>query len=195
MTPAIKVASSSPLKPCRAITPATMTTNAPVGPPIWTREPPSAEIRKPATIAVTNPSRGLAPLAIPSAIASGSATTATVSPAIASARRSARPYPSRSTVMSLGVNASPNRSDRPVMPLLSRLREGWKQRHVLRFVLDDDLRFQHLRQALEAVHRRQRFRAARVERRHALQRTRLASVVQIASQQDIARLQFHEHRH
>ena len=29
------------------MTPATMTTNAPVGPPIWTREPPSAEIRKP----------------------------------------------------------------------------------------------------------------------------------------------------
>ena len=31
--------------------PATTTTNAPVGPPIWVRDPPSAEIRKPVTIA------------------------------------------------------------------------------------------------------------------------------------------------
>jgi hypothetical protein len=37
--------------PKRATMPATMTTNAPVGPPIWVREPPSAEIRKPATTA------------------------------------------------------------------------------------------------------------------------------------------------
>jgi hypothetical protein len=29
-----------------------MTTKAPVGPPIWTREPPRAEMRNPATIAV-----------------------------------------------------------------------------------------------------------------------------------------------
>jgi hypothetical protein len=28
-----------------------MTTNAPVGPPIWTREPPSAEMTKPAMTA------------------------------------------------------------------------------------------------------------------------------------------------
>jgi len=30
----------------------TITTKAPVGPPIWTREPPSNEMRKPATMAV-----------------------------------------------------------------------------------------------------------------------------------------------
>ena len=41
-----------------------MTTNAPVGPPIWTREPPSAETRKPATIAVYSPRSGVTPLAI-----------------------------------------------------------------------------------------------------------------------------------
>ena len=33
---------------------ATTTTKAPVGPPIWYREPPSAEIRKPATIGAVN---------------------------------------------------------------------------------------------------------------------------------------------
>src|SRR3546814_14973802 len=36
----------------------TTTTKAPVGPPIWKRLPPSAEIRKPATTAVTRPLSG-----------------------------------------------------------------------------------------------------------------------------------------
>ena len=54
---------------------------APVGPPIWTREPPSAEIRKPATMAVQMPAVGLMPLAIAKAIASGRASTPTVRPA------------------------------------------------------------------------------------------------------------------
>src|SRR3546814_3050873 len=61
------------------------TTKAPVGTPTWTREPPRAEIRKPATTAVIKPLSGEAPLAMPKAMASGSATIATVSPAIASA--------------------------------------------------------------------------------------------------------------
>ena len=43
-----------PSTPWLATMPATITTNAPVGPPICTREPPSAEIRKPATIAVVD---------------------------------------------------------------------------------------------------------------------------------------------
>ena len=38
-----------------AMTPATTTMNAPVGPPIWTLLPPSSEIRKPPMIAVTSP--------------------------------------------------------------------------------------------------------------------------------------------
>ena len=52
MTPAISVTMARPLIPKRATIPATMTTNAPVGPPICVREPPSAEIRNPATTAV-----------------------------------------------------------------------------------------------------------------------------------------------
>src|SRR2546426_9288589 len=52
-------------------------TNAPVGPPICTRLPPSAEMRKPATIAVHNPRDGSTPEAIANPMASGSATTPT----------------------------------------------------------------------------------------------------------------------
>jgi hypothetical protein len=62
-----------------------MTMKAPAGPPICTLEPPSAEIRKPATIAVIRPCSGFKPLAIAKAIASGSATTPTVRPAPMSA--------------------------------------------------------------------------------------------------------------
>ena len=43
MTPAIIVTISRPDRPCLAMMPATMTTKAPVGPPIWMRE--SAEQR------------------------------------------------------------------------------------------------------------------------------------------------------
>ena len=64
--------------------------NAAVGPPICTFEPPKKEIRKPAMIAVCRPFSGVVPLAIASAIASGRAMIATVSPASASARRSPR---------------------------------------------------------------------------------------------------------
>ena len=52
MTPAIIVTISRPERPCLAMMPATMTTKAPVGPPIWMREPPSSDTRKPPTIAV-----------------------------------------------------------------------------------------------------------------------------------------------
>ena len=52
MKPAMSVAMTSPSTPCCCTIPDTITTNAPVGPPIWTREPPSSEMRKPATIAV-----------------------------------------------------------------------------------------------------------------------------------------------
>ena len=50
--PAISVTMARPLMPKRSTMPAMITTKAPVGPPIWVREPPSAEIRKPATTAV-----------------------------------------------------------------------------------------------------------------------------------------------
>jgi len=69
----------------------TTTTKAPVGPPIWTREPPSSDMNSPATTAVTRPRSGEAPEATPSAIASGKATIATVRPAMASLRSLSQP--------------------------------------------------------------------------------------------------------
>ena len=50
ITPAISVHMNRPSMPCAATMPETTTTKAPVGPPIWTRDPPSAEMMKPATI-------------------------------------------------------------------------------------------------------------------------------------------------
>src|SRR3954466_14593734 len=64
-----------------------MTTKAPVGPPIWVRDPPSADIRNPATTAVYKPACGVTPEAMPNAIASGRATRPTVIPARRSWRR------------------------------------------------------------------------------------------------------------
>ena len=52
MTPAMTVQMTSPSYPNCATMPETMTTNAPVGPPICTRLPPSAEMRNPPMIAV-----------------------------------------------------------------------------------------------------------------------------------------------
>ena len=50
-TPAIMVHMNRPSTPYSAMMPDTTTTNAPVGPPICTFEPPSAEIRNPVTTA------------------------------------------------------------------------------------------------------------------------------------------------
>jgi hypothetical protein len=76
--------------PYCAPTATTMGMKAAVGPPIWTRDPPSAEMRNPATMAVTMPAAGVELEAMPSAIASESATTPTVAPAARSGTRSAR---------------------------------------------------------------------------------------------------------
>ena len=54
---------------------------APVGPPICTELPPSAETVKPPKTAVISPTSGETPLAIAKAIAIGSATIPTISPA------------------------------------------------------------------------------------------------------------------
>ncbi len=70
--------------------PYTMTTNAPVGPPICTRLPPRNEIRKPATTAVTRPFSGETPEAMANAMASGIATMPTTTPAWTSARNCLR---------------------------------------------------------------------------------------------------------
>ena len=64
--------------------------NAPVGPPMQTFVPPSAEIRKPAITAVKMPAWGGTPEAMAKAIASGSATMPTVKPATASAAKFSR---------------------------------------------------------------------------------------------------------
>ena len=61
-------------------------TNAPVGPPIWTREPPMAETIAPPMIAVNRPRSGFTPEAMAKAIESGSAIVATLRPASRSRR-------------------------------------------------------------------------------------------------------------
>ncbi len=87
ISPDRKVARISPSGPCCATVAATRTMKAPAGPPIWKREPPSSDTRKPPTTAVCSPCAGVAPEAMAIAIDKGSATMATVSPAMASARR------------------------------------------------------------------------------------------------------------
>ena len=90
MSPAINEATMSPSGPCVATIGASNGTNAPAGPPTCTSEPPSAEIRIPATTEVKIPISGFSPEAIASAIASGRATRPTVAPAVRSASKSWR---------------------------------------------------------------------------------------------------------
>ena len=59
-----------------------------MGPPTCTLDPPRNEIKNPAITAVMSPLSGEAPEAIAKAMAKGSATIATVNPAIASLRKS-----------------------------------------------------------------------------------------------------------
>jgi len=106
ITPAISVATVRPSIPYFWTMPYTMTTNAPVGPPICTRDPPNAETMKPATIAVHRPRPGVTPLAIAKAIASGMATIPTIMPAVRSRVNWRRSYV-RSVVTSLGTNMVP----------------------------------------------------------------------------------------
>ncbi len=81
ITPAISAQTTSASGPCFITIGASSGTNAPAGPPICTREPPSAETRSPPMIAVKIPISGFRPDAIASASASGSATMPTVNPA------------------------------------------------------------------------------------------------------------------
>ena len=52
MAPAINVQMKRPCTPYWLMMPATTTTKAPVGPPMAVKEPPRADVRKPAAIAV-----------------------------------------------------------------------------------------------------------------------------------------------
>jgi hypothetical protein len=67
-----------------------MTMNAPAGPPTCTRDPPRAEIKKPAMMAVNKPASGFRPEAMANAMARGRATTLTVMPAPTSVIRRCR---------------------------------------------------------------------------------------------------------
>ena len=68
-----------------AITGTKTTVIAPVGPLTWNLDPPKTAANKPATIAVDIPAAADIPAVIPKPIARGSATMATVVPAIMSA--------------------------------------------------------------------------------------------------------------
>ena len=81
ITPAIIVAIMSPCIPKSPTMPATITMNAPVGPPIRNLDPPNTDTRNPAMIAVMSPCCGVTPLAIPNAMARGSAIMPTMTPA------------------------------------------------------------------------------------------------------------------
>src|ERR1035437_9944219 len=70
-----------------------MMTNAPVGPPIWTRDPLNAATMPPPIIAVKSPCSGFTPDAMANAIESGNATVMTVRPAIKSCRKRSLLYP------------------------------------------------------------------------------------------------------
>src|SRR5262245_35501788 len=81
MHPAMSVATCRPSMPYCAVIPASTAMKAPVGPEICTRVPPRSEVASPATIAVYRPCSGFAPEAMANAIASGSATMPTITPA------------------------------------------------------------------------------------------------------------------
>ena len=118
ITPAINVHMNSPSRPYVATMPDTTTTNAPVGPPICTREPPRAEIVKPAMAPQYRPVCGGSPEAMANAIASGRATRPTVTPAMRSAASNRGEYPSRqhSTSLGRGIGASARRRTAPTAP-------------------------------------------------------------------------------
>ena len=79
---------------------------APVGPPIWTDEPPRSDTMKPPIMAVIRPVSGDTPLAIPKAMAKGKATMPTITPAMRSAMKRSRLYP-LNTSSSFGLKYDP----------------------------------------------------------------------------------------
>ena len=78
------MATTRPSIPSCATIPATIVANAAVGPAICTLLPPSAEMTKPATIAVNIPASGPTPEASANAIDNGNAIIATIIPAVTS---------------------------------------------------------------------------------------------------------------
>ncbi len=86
ITPAISAQTASASGPCAMTMGASNGTNAPAGPPICTREPPSAETKKPPMMAVKMPVSGFRPDAMARAIDRGKATMPTIKPAVKSAK-------------------------------------------------------------------------------------------------------------
>ncbi|OQB88328.1 MAG: hypothetical protein BWX86_02686 [Verrucomicrobia bacterium ADurb.Bin122] len=86
IAPAMIVHSHNPPCPWLCSTLYVMMTNAPVGPPICTRDPPNSAINAPPMIAVNNPCSGVAPDAIAKAIDRGNASVIALSPAKKSCR-------------------------------------------------------------------------------------------------------------
>ncbi len=81
ITPAANVAASITGTPCWDTSPRTTVMNAAEGPDTWKRDEPKAAARNPPTTPETMPATGCAPEATAKAMHSGSATTATTSPA------------------------------------------------------------------------------------------------------------------
>ncbi len=106
ITPAIIVATIRPPSPKRCTIGTRMTTKAAVGPDTCIRDPPSAAMMAPATIAVYRPYCGGTPAAMASAIERGRATTPTTIPARRSFRRSFLVYPSSSASRSAEAGRS-----------------------------------------------------------------------------------------
>ena len=84
MTPAIIVHMNRPSMPCSATMPATTTTKAPVGPPICVAGAAERGDEEAGDDRAVDPACGGRPDAIANAIASGSATMPTVTPAMRS---------------------------------------------------------------------------------------------------------------
>ena len=117
-TPAIIVTIISPDMPCCAMMPATITTNAPVGPPICTRDPPSSDTTRPPTMAVYKPASGVVPEAMPKAMASGRATRPTVRPAMTSEVSALVVYPEARASRRRGRSRVRSRSDSSELTVL-----------------------------------------------------------------------------
>jgi hypothetical protein len=86
MIPASIPTASTPCAPCVWTIGTSTTVIAPVGPETWRLDPPKAAAIAPAITAVVSPAAAPRPEEIPNPSASGSATIATVRPAIRSRR-------------------------------------------------------------------------------------------------------------
>jgi hypothetical protein len=95
----------NPFRPNSSTIPYMMIIKAPVGPPIWTRLPPSEAISIPAMMAVIKPFSGETPEAMAKAIARGNATIPTIIPETISFDNVSLEIPSLKIENNFGVNS------------------------------------------------------------------------------------------